>query len=103
MTVDDIEIEIHEESALATEHVSGRRRWPWIVAGTLGIAAVMALIISVTSDGDSGEVTETASLTTATVERTDVVATETLGGTRRLNIAASTAQATKGGADRSRA
>jgi multidrug efflux system membrane fusion protein len=82
MTVDDIEIEIHEESALTVEQASEqRRRWPWIIAGTLGIVAVIAIIISVTSDGDSGEVAQDTSLTTATVERTDVVATDTLAGT----------------------
>ena len=91
MAVDDFEIEIHEESPTESDHmetaagggeaISKRRRWPWILAAAV-VAVVLAVIaVAASSDGESENGAESASLSTATVERTDVIETETLNGT----------------------
>ena len=91
MTVDDIEIEIHEEPSVATEHderpvaheraATRKRRWPWVVAMVAVVAAVAAIAIVASSVNGSDDVLVSATVSTATVQRTDVVETETLGGT----------------------
>ena len=82
MTVDDVETDIHQEFAVESQQVTKRRRlWPWFVAAAIGLVAVVAVVVAATSDGGTDEVAQDTSLTTATVERTDVVATETLSGT----------------------
>jgi peptidoglycan hydrolase-like protein with peptidoglycan-binding domain len=82
MTVEDVDTPTQDGPEVVEEQVNTkRRRWQWFVASALGVAAIAAIAIATASDGDSGEVAQDASLTTATVERTDVVATETLSGT----------------------
>ncbi len=63
-----------------TTEAAPQRRWLWVVLAVIGIAAVIAVIVAATSGGsDDGAAEET--LNTATVQRTDVVAMETLSGT----------------------
>jgi peptidoglycan hydrolase-like protein with peptidoglycan-binding domain len=81
MTVDDIEIELHKELVVEPEQMSSKRRWPWLVVIGIGIAGAIGIAILMSSDGGSDDVAEAATLSTATVERTDVVAIETLDGT----------------------
>lgn len=91
MAVDDFEMVIHEEpspnrddpeaSPLGGEPIGRRKRWLWILAAALGVAVVVAVVVIASSGGESEGGDEAASLSTATVVRTDVVATETLNGT----------------------
>ncbi len=81
MAVDDIEFELREESVVEPEEVLSKRRWPWLVAIGVVIAGAAVIAIAVSSGGGSDDVAEVTSLSTATVVRTDVVATETLSGT----------------------
>jgi peptidoglycan hydrolase-like protein with peptidoglycan-binding domain len=81
MTVDDIETELHEELAVSHDQASSRRRWPWLVAIGAGIAGAIGIAVLISSGGGSDDVAEAVSMSTATVERTDVIATETLNGT----------------------
>jgi peptidoglycan hydrolase-like protein with peptidoglycan-binding domain len=91
MTIDDIEIEIHEEPSVTTEHedrsaapeevVTKKKRWLWVLAIVAGVVAIAAIAVAASSGNGSDDVTEFATLSTATVQRTDVIATETLSGT----------------------
>ncbi len=82
MTVDDIDIELREEAVMEADQVrSKRRRWPWVIAVAAVFAAIVAIVIAVSSSGDPADVAGAASLSTATVQRTDVVEIATLDGT----------------------
>jgi peptidoglycan hydrolase-like protein with peptidoglycan-binding domain len=82
MPGDDIEIEIHETLPERSETAgSDRKRWPWIAGIAVGVAVAVAAMFALPSNSDSDEAAPSSSLSTATVERTDVIATEELGGT----------------------
>ena len=63
-----------------TTEAAPQRRWLWVVLAVIGIAAVIAVIVAATSGGSDDSAAE-ETLNTATVQRTDVVAMETLSGT----------------------
>ena len=82
MTVDGIETEASPPSeAMVESSGSRRRRWLWIVAVSIGLVAVAGIAVAVLSDGAADDVADAGSLTTATVQRTDIVETVTLSGT----------------------
>ena len=82
MTVDGIETEASPPSeAMVESSGSKRRRWLWIVAVSIGLVAVAGIAVAVLSDGAADDVADAGSLTTATVQRTDIVVTVTLSGT----------------------
>ena len=67
-------------SAVETSESTGPIRWWWIVAIVAVIAiAVFGVIVATSGSEDEPEVVQTQN--TAEVERTDVIATETLSGT----------------------
>ena len=67
-------------SAVETSESTGPVRWWWIVAIVAVIAiAVIGVIVATSGSEDEPEVVQTQN--TAEVERTDVIATETLSGT----------------------
>lgn len=82
MNADGMEIESNEHPALGPDPSSNKRgSWPWLVAAVLGAVAIATIAVSVTSEVGSEDDAGSAPLSTATVERTDVIETETLSGT----------------------
>ena len=58
----------------------GRRWWPWIV-GALTIAAMVVVAVAVTSSSRTAAEVDGRELSTATVQRRNLVVTETVSGT----------------------